>query len=117
MLLFQKMQLVAVVSIDRAGRAEHGLQVLGWNWDSRIVAHGQPTRERTLPSVEQLKALLAETDLRGRCFIWLGIGLGFGPRDLAAIRVGQIVKDAYDLRRGKTGPDARLPGSAGPWPR
>jgi len=35
--------------------------------------------------------------------IWLGIGLGFGARDLAAIRVGQIAEDAYDLRRGKTG--------------
>lgn len=35
--------------------------------------------------------------------IWLGIGLGFGAKDLAAIRVGQIAKDAYDLRRSKTG--------------
>jgi integrase len=35
--------------------------------------------------------------------IWLGIGLGFGPRDLAAMRVGQLTKGAYDLRRAKTG--------------
>jgi len=35
--------------------------------------------------------------------IWLGIGLGLGAKDLAVIRVGQITKDAYDLRRGKTG--------------
>ncbi|MBK8269387.1 MAG: site-specific integrase [Planctomycetes bacterium] len=35
--------------------------------------------------------------------IWLGIGCGFGARDLAAIRVGQITQDAYDLRRSKTG--------------
>jgi integrase len=35
--------------------------------------------------------------------IRLGIGLGLGARDLAAIRVGQIAPDRYDLRRGKTG--------------
>ncbi len=98
----KRMQLVKAI-IDRAGRPEHGEQVLTWNWESRDVRHGKPTRERVLPSVEQLQALLDATDLRGRAFIWLGIGLGFGPRDLAAIRVGQIAEDAYDLRRGKTG--------------
>ncbi len=54
-------------------------------------------------TVAQLEKLLEATDFRGRTFIWLGIGLGFGPKDLSAIRVGQIVNDAYDLRRGKTG--------------
>ena len=33
----------------------------------------------------------------------MGIGLGFGPSDLAAVQVGQIDKETYDLRRGKTG--------------
>ena len=35
--------------------------------------------------------------------VWLAIGCGFGQRDVAAIRVGQIDKKGYDLRRGKTG--------------
>lgn len=34
--------------------------------------------------------------------IWMAIGLGFGQRDLAAARVGQIDAEGYDLRRGKT---------------
>ncbi|MBI1827220.1 MAG: site-specific integrase [Planctomycetes bacterium] len=89
--------------IDRAGRPEHGGQVLGWNWDSRDVAHGVPTEERALPSVKQLRRLLRATDNRGRTMIWLGIGLGLGARDIAAIRVGQIARESYDLRRGKTG--------------
>jgi len=33
----------------------------------------------------------------------MGMGLGFGQRDLAAIRVGHIDEESYDLRRGKTG--------------
>lgn len=89
--------------IDRAGRPEHGHQVLTWNWESRDVLHGKPTEERTLPTVDQLKGMLQATDLRGRAMIWLGIGLGLGARDLAVIRVGQISSDAYDLRRPKTG--------------
>jgi integrase len=98
----KRIQLVKAI-VDRAGRPEHGRQMLGWNWDSRDVAHGAPPRERMLPTVAQLRRLLAASDLRGRSWIWLGIGLGLGARDLAAIRVGQIAKEAYDLRRGKTG--------------
>lgn len=94
---------VVRVMIDRAGRPEHGQQMLTWNWDSFDKAHGKPATERVLPTKQQLSKLLAATDLRGRTMIWLGIGLGFGARDLAAIRVGQITKDAYDLRRAKTG--------------
>lgn len=37
--------------------------------------------------------------------VWLAIGCGFGQRDLAAIRVGQLNRKGYDLRRGKTGLD------------
>ncbi len=98
----KRLQLVKAI-IDRAGRPEHGRQVLGWNWDSRDVFHGAPPKERLFPTVAQLKKLLAATDFRGRTMIWLGIGLGLGARDLAAIRVGQIAPDRYDLRRGKTG--------------
>jgi len=98
----KRLQLIKAV-IDRAGRPEHGKQMLTWNWDSRDVSHGAPPSERMLPTRKQLLRMLRGTDLRGRVMIWLGIGLGFGARDLAAIRVGQIAKDAYDLRRGKTG--------------
>jgi len=98
----KRLQLIKAI-IDRAGRPEHGGQTLSWNWDSRDVAHGTPPGERTLPTKKQLLRMLRGTDLRGRTMIWLGIGLGFGARDLAAIRVGQIAEDAYDLRRGKTG--------------
>jgi integrase len=98
----KRLQIVKAI-IDRAGRPEHGGQMLSWNWDSRDVLHGKPTDERMLPTREQLIRMLRATDLRGRTMIWLGIGLGFGARDLAAIRVGQITPDAYDLRRSKTG--------------
>lgn len=98
----KRIQLVKAI-IDRAGRPEHGNQILGWNWDSRDVVHGKPTVERVFPTRKQLVRLLRGADLRGRTMIWLGIGLGFGARDLSAIRVGQIAKDAYDLRRSKTG--------------
>ena len=33
----------------------------------------------------------------------MGLGLGFGQGDLAAVRAGQIDAKSYDLRRGKTG--------------
>lgn len=98
----KRLQLIKAI-IDRAGRPEHGKQMLTWNWDSRDMAHGTPPGERTLPTRKQLVRMLRGTDLRGRTMIWLGIGLGFGARDLASIRVGQIAEDAYDLRRGKTG--------------
>jgi hypothetical protein len=91
--------------IDRAGRPEHGAQVLTWNWDSRDVLHGKPPRRRELPILKQLKLVLNECTPREAAMVWLAIGCGFGQRDLAAVRVGQIDKDGYDLRRGKTGID------------
>ena len=98
----KRMQMVKRI-IDRAGRPEHGQQRLAWNWDSRDVAHGKPSKRRVLPTVKQIEKLLAATDDRGRAMIWLGIGLGFGASDLTVLRVGQIDSEAYDLRRGKTG--------------
>lgn len=98
----KRLQIVKAI-IDRAGRPEHGRQMLTWNWDSRDVAHGTPTPERPLPTVELIKKMIDGADLRGRTMIWLGIGLGLGAKDLAVVRIGQIDKDAYDLRRSKTG--------------
>lgn len=98
----KRMQMVKRI-IDRAGRPEHGQQRLAWNWDSRDIAHGKPSKRRTLPTVKQLEKLLAATDHRGRAMMWLGIGLGFGAADLSVLRVGQIDAETYDLRRGKTG--------------
>ena len=89
--------------IDRAGRPENGLQRLPWNWDSRDVLHGKPTKVKKLPSVAQLKKVLRACDARERAMVWMAMGLGFGQSDLAEIRVGQIDADSYDLRRGKTG--------------
>jgi integrase len=89
--------------IDRAGRPEHGGQVLSWNWASRDVIHGAPAKKRQIPTLPQLKAILAECGPRETAMIWLAIGCGFGQRDLAALRVGQVDKMSYDLRRGKTG--------------
>ncbi len=98
----KRMQMVKAI-IDRAGRPEHGGQVLSWNWDSREAFHGKATEARTLPSSSQLEAVLAECSARERAMVWMAIGLGFGQRDLAAVRVGQIDRQGYDLRRGKTG--------------
>jgi len=100
----KRMQMVKGL-IDRAGRPEHGGQVLQWNWDSRDVLHGKPSEERTLPTLPQLKKILAACELREQTMIWMAIGMGFGQKDLAMIRVGQIDKDSYDLRRSKTGLD------------
>jgi len=47
----KRIQLVKTI-IDRAGRPEYGRQVLGWNWDSRDVAHGVPPRERMFPTAD-----------------------------------------------------------------
>jgi hypothetical protein len=80
----KRIQLVKAI-IGRDGRPEHGRQVLTWNWDSRDVVHGLPPRERILPTVKQLKRLLGASDLRGKTMIWLGIGLGLGAKDLAAV--------------------------------
>lgn len=101
-LVSKRLQFVHTL-IKRAGRPEHGSQVLGWNWESRDVLHGKPTNVRTLPSLEQLKAVLGRCSERETALIWLAIGCGFGQRDLAAIRVGQVDQQYYDLRRGKTG--------------
>jgi len=98
----KRMQMVKAL-IDRAGRPEHGGQMLAWNWDSRDVAHGKPTEERKLPTVDQLQAVLAASDLQHRAMVWFAIGLGFGQRDLAVLRVGHIDRKGYDLRRSKTG--------------
>lgn len=89
--------------IDRAGRPEHGGQLLSWNWDSKEVSHGKPTEPRTLPTLTQIKAVLHASDLPHKAMIWLAIGLGFGQRDIASVRVGQIDAQGYDLRRSKTG--------------
>jgi integrase len=91
--------------IDRAGRPEHGAQVLTWNWDSRDVLHGKPAKKRALPTLSQLKLILKECSPRETAMVWMAIGCGFGQRDLAAVRVGQVDKKGYDLRRGKTGID------------
>lgn len=90
-------------AIDRAGRPEHDGQVLSWNWSSRDVIHGKPAKKRRLPTLPQLKTVLRECGPRETALIWMAIGCGFGQRDLAAIRVGQMDKKSYDLRRGKTG--------------
>lgn len=89
--------------IDRAGRPEHGTQLLGWNWDSRDNLHGKPAVSRTLPTLKQLKEILKASDSREQAMIWLAIGCGFGQRDLSVVRVGQFDRKNYDLRRGKTG--------------
>ena len=98
----KRLQFVKAI-IDRAGRPEHGGQVLSWNWDSRDVVHGKPAKKRQLPTLSQLKAVLRECGPRETAMVWMAIGCGFGQRDLAAVRVGQIDKKSYDLRRGKTG--------------
>ena len=97
-----KMQVVKRI-VDRAGRPEYGEQVLAWNWDSLDRSSGRAAKQKQLPTLDQLKNLLAAADARGKAIIWMGIGLGFGQSDLAAIRVTDIDKIGYDLRRGKTG--------------
>ncbi len=98
----KRLQLLKSI-VDRAGRPEHGGQVLSWNWNSRDVLHGKPAKKRQLPTLSQLKLILTECGLRETALVWMAIGCGFGQRDLAAVRVGQIDKKSYDLRRGKTG--------------
>ena len=98
----KRMQMVKGI-INRAGRPEHGGQFLSWNWDSRDVVHGKPSKARTLPTREQLRHMLAACEVRERTMIWMAIGLGFGQQDLANVRVGQIDQEDYDLRRSKTG--------------
>lgn len=98
----KRMQLVRRL-IERAGRPEHGQQVLPWNWASLDRVRGKPTQVRSFPTLDQFRALLAAADLRGQTLIWAGAGLGFGPRDLSELRVQDIDSTSYDLRRSKTG--------------
>lgn len=97
----KRLQFVKTV-IDRAGRPEHGGQALSWNWNSRDVLHGKPAKKRQLPTLLQLKLVLKECGVRETALVWMAIGCGFGQSDLAAVRVGQVDKKSYDLRRGKT---------------
>ena len=57
----KRMQVVKAI-IDRAGRPEHGRQLLTWNWDSRDVVHGKPVKRRKLPTLAQLKLILQKCD-------------------------------------------------------
>ncbi len=63
-LVSKRMQLVQGI-VERAGRPEHGNQVLGWNWDSRDVLHGKPTSRRKLPTLPQLQAHSEEVQGEG----------------------------------------------------
>lgn len=101
----QSKRLCFLKTLDRAGRPEHGSQVLEWNWDSRDKLPGEPAVKRKLPSLKQLKAVLKACDDRETAMVWMAIGCGFGQRDLAAMRVRQMDRKNYDLRRGKTGVD------------
>jgi len=101
--------------IDRAGRLEHGEQRLTWNWNARDTYRGKAGTPRKLPSLPQLKAVLAKCDTRTRAIVWTAIGLGFGQGDLTAVKAGQIDKKSYDLRRGKTGLERYGPTPPGVW--
>lgn len=98
----KRIRLVKAI-IDRAGRAEHGSQLLSWNWKSRDVSHGKPAERRKLPTLPQLKLVLQHCDVQRSAMVWMAIGCGFGQRDLAQVRVKQFDNKSYDLRRGKTG--------------
>jgi integrase len=101
--LVTKRLLAVKAVIDRAGRPEHGEQNLSWNWNARDKLRGKAGSPRTLPTLTQLNAILKDCDARNRAIVWMGLGLGFGQGDLAAVRAGQIDAKSYDLRRGKTG--------------
>lgn len=98
----KRMRLLKAI-IDRAGRPEHGTQLLAWNWGSRDVSHGKPAEQRKLLTLTQLKLVLQHCDAQRRAMVWMAIGCGFGQRDLAQVRVEQFDKKSYDLRRSKTG--------------
>lgn len=88
---------------SRAGRPEFGNQYLPWDWAALDITHGKPAKERQLPSVNQLKLLLQLCKPQETAIVWLGIGCGFGQRDISAIRIRHFDERSYDLRRGKTG--------------
>ncbi|MEO0966343.1 MAG: hypothetical protein AAFY08_14635 [Planctomycetota bacterium] len=98
----KRMQIIKSL-VNRAGRPEFGQQALTWNWDSMDRHFGKATEKRLLPTLPQLRSVLPMCDMRERAIVWMAIGLGFGQRDLAVIRTGQIDEQSYDLRRGKTG--------------
>lgn len=100
----KRMQAVRAL-ILQAGRPEHGQQVLGWQWESLRRVRGRPTQVRRFPTLTELRKLIAASDLRGQTWIWMGLGCGFGAMDLSTLRVGQMDREGYDLRRGKTGVD------------
>ena len=100
----KRLQVIKAI-IDRGGRPEHGRQALGWNWDSRDVYHGRPDQHISLPTLTQLKLVLARCDAQRTAMVWMAIGLGFGQSDLSVARVGQFDEQSYDMRRGKTGKD------------
>ena len=77
----KRMQMVKWL-VDRAGRPEHGGQRLSWNWESRDVLHGKPTKKRELPTIAQLKKVLRSCGAREQLMIWMAIGMGFGQSDL-----------------------------------
>jgi integrase len=91
--------------INRAGRPEHGGQLLTWNWTSRDILHGLPDNPIAIPTLRQLKMILQKCDVRRTAMVWPATGCGFGPRDLAKVHVGDIDEVSYDLRRPKTGID------------
>lgn len=112
--LNHKMQVIKRI-VDRAGRPEYGQQVLTWNWDALDRTPGRAAKRKQLPTLEQLKKLLKKADKRGQAIIWMGIGLGFGQSDLSAVKVGDIDRQGYDLRRGKTGIDRYCETPPGVW--
>lgn len=99
----RKRMQVAKNIIDRAGRPEHGSQTLSWNWDAKSSYFGRPDKQITLPTVKQLKLILANCNEQRTAIIWMAIGLGFGQGDLAKARVRHFDAENYDMRRGKTG--------------
>lgn len=88
--------------IDNAGRPEHGRQLLSWNWDSRRVYYGLPPEEVTLPTVQQLKKILAKCDKARTLQVWLSIGCGFSQSELAVLTPDCFDRQSYDCRRLKT---------------
>lgn len=46
----KRLQIVKAI-IDRAGRPEHGGQVLRWNWDSRDVWHGKRHHQSSMARI------------------------------------------------------------------
>lgn len=98
------MQVVRGI-INRAGRPEHGRQLLAWNWESRDSFHGRPDKPVMLPTVGHLKLILARCNEQRAAMVWMAIGLGFGQSDLSKATPQHFDKDDYDMRRGKTGID------------